>query len=126
MTPQFTKSLTIIRQLATGVDPSTGELLPSPSIFERPDVIRALYDAERAMERQVRAPQNRRPRPAKAGASWTPEEEQRLLDQFDAGVDPAEIAKQLERSPAGVIARLQLRNRLRAVSWRTNGRSHAD
>lgn len=28
MTPQFTKSLTIIRQLATGVDPNNGEPLP--------------------------------------------------------------------------------------------------
>ena len=33
----------IIRTLADGIDPTTGEVLPKESVYNSPEVIRALY-----------------------------------------------------------------------------------
>ena len=33
----------IIRSLADGIDPTTGEVLSEESVYNKPDVIRALY-----------------------------------------------------------------------------------
>ena len=37
------RARTIIRSLAEGVDPTTGEVLSEESVFNKPEVIRALY-----------------------------------------------------------------------------------
>lgn len=33
----------IIKQLADGVDPTTGEILPREGVYNKPEVIRALF-----------------------------------------------------------------------------------
>ena len=50
----------IVRLLAEGVDPLTGEVLSNESVYNKPDVIRALYTVL-----EVTAPEIEVPKPAK-------------------------------------------------------------
>lgn len=49
MSPIEAKS--IIDALARGIDPATGEVITSDSIFNQPEVIRALFVASKALEK---------------------------------------------------------------------------
>jgi hypothetical protein len=44
------EAVRILQELADGRDPKTGATLPSESVFDRPDVVRALYTAIQAMK----------------------------------------------------------------------------
>ena len=46
-----TQALAVVRSLANGVDPETGEVFPPESAYQRPQVVRALYEAATALER---------------------------------------------------------------------------
>lgn len=47
---QLTKAIEIIESLADGIDPFTGEPLPSESPYHHPNIVIALHEAARAME----------------------------------------------------------------------------
>ena len=124
------KARTIVAALANGIDPGTGEALAGDSVFQSPDVVRALMCAVRALE----APGSRRDRadlPANAGKPWSPAEDERLLAEFDAGRSLKEMAGLHARTVAGIEARLERLGRLdadarttpRRYPVRTNDRS---
>jgi hypothetical protein len=105
------KARTIVAALANGVDPGTGIALAADSVFQSPDVVRALMCAMRALE----ASGSRRDRsdlPANAGKPWSSEEDERLLAEFDAGRSLREMAGLHARTVAGVEARLERLGRL--------------
>jgi hypothetical protein len=96
----------IIRALADGCDPVTGESFPPGSPYQQAETVRALFMALEALERRGRSrsdrpglagrsPEGRRPldpnRP-KIGANWTPEAEQQLRDGFAAHKPIPELA----------------------------------
>ena len=58
------QALTILKDLADGKDPETGDPFPPDSPYQRPDVIRALFHAAREMESTV-ASEARRGDPGK-------------------------------------------------------------
>lgn len=45
------QALAVVRSLANGVDPESGEVFPPESTYQRPQVVRALYEAATALER---------------------------------------------------------------------------
>lgn len=94
-----TVDVTVLKALAEGADPRTGELLGEDGVLGRPEVKEALAAAAEALER-------RGPRPAMVGRRWTPEEEARLVLAFDAGKPVKDIAAELERKRGGVRSRL--------------------
>ena len=58
----------IVRTLADGVDPTTGEILPVDSVYNSPDVIRALFTLLETTSEKKRV----EPIPNRnAGKSWT-------------------------------------------------------
>src|SRR5881396_3634591 len=79
------QALAIVRSLANGVDPETGEVFPADSAYQRPLMVRALYEAAAALERQERFDRRKKQLPAKTGEAWTEEEDRKLLSGFDAG-----------------------------------------
>jgi hypothetical protein len=85
MTPSEAQK--IILALAEGVDPKTGQIVTGATPLDRPDVVRALYLAARALDANVQ--QVSAPEPVagvgKFGAAWTREEDERLLRAFDGG-----------------------------------------
>jgi hypothetical protein len=113
MSPQ--EALPIIQNLADGIDPLTGEVLSDQSPFNQPQVIRALFAALQALTLATDAevPQTvREKRVANAGNAWTPEEDERLLKAFDAGIGVKELAAQHGRTTGAIKSRLVKHERI--------------
>src|SRR6478735_6696625 len=86
------QALTVVRSLANGVDPESGEVFPPESAYQRPQVVRALYEAASALERIERFERRKSQMPQKTGEPWTEDEDRKLLAAFDAGRALQELA----------------------------------
>lgn len=107
MSPQ--EAQRIVHSLAHGIDPESGEVLSSDSPLCGANVIRALFLATTALGdlgAAAKAAKPRAPRPGKAGAPWTDEEDTELAASFDAGVSLRYLAEKHQRSIGGVRSRL--------------------
>ena len=108
------QALAVVRSLANGVDPESGEIFPAESPYQRPQIVRALYEAAAALERIERFDRRRAQMPPKTGEPWTEEEDRKLLAAFDAGRALQELASQHERTMGAVRARLLKYGRINA------------
>jgi hypothetical protein len=111
---QQAQALAVIRSLANGVDPETGEVFPADSAYQRPMVVRALYEAAAALERMERFERRKAQMPAKTGEPWTEDEDRKLLAGFDAGRALQELAAAHQRTMGAVRARLLKYGRINA------------
>ena len=93
----------IIRALADGVNPMTGEILPEDSIYNYPDIIRALFVV---LEELSYKPNTLRDSKRNAGKPWTELEEDKLIDEFDSKIKISEIAREHGRTPGAIESRL--------------------
>ena len=96
----------IIDALANGIDPETGEILPSQSTFNNPQVIRALFVAATALDRAAKREVRDNSLPGNAGRSWSETEDKELLAIFDTGTPVKEIAAKHGRTQGAIAARL--------------------
>ena len=108
------EALSVVRSLANGVDPSSGEVFPADSVYQRSQTVRALYAATEALEKAERTERRKPQLPPKTGEPWTEDEDRKLLSGFDAGGGLPEIAAAHERTQTGVRARLVRYGRLAA------------
>ena len=89
-----------------------GLLVATPDLpLMRAALDRVLREAEPAAPKAYSVAAIRKERPA-AYARWTPEEEERLLSESDAGRTVDELAELLGRQPGGIRSRLQRHGRL--------------
>jgi hypothetical protein len=119
------KALHILKTLADGIDPASGEQFADDSPYQRPNTVRALCWAIQMLEHAASAqPQAAsaqpmvQPKPEKsakpraegtrgnAGRPWTPEEEAQLSQAFDSGRTLDELAQAHQRSRWAIEARL--------------------
>jgi hypothetical protein len=103
------KALKILKALADGIDPNTGEQFPAGSTYQYPDTVRALCYAVQTLEgpaqpRERSAQQKNQPE--NAGRPWSEEEDTRLGKEFDAGKTVLELADEFKRSRIAIEARL--------------------
>ena len=106
-------ALHIVQALAQGIDPHTGETFPAASPYQHPDTIRALFDAAQALaESLAERPRAARSTLENAGKPWSDEEDQTLIDAFDAGKRIPELAEHCGGSRAAIQARVVLVGRL--------------
>ena len=108
------QALGVVRSLASGIDPETGEVFPADSSYQRPQVVRALYEAAGALERIERFERRKQQMPQKTGEPWTEDEDRKLLAAFDAGRALQELAAAHERTMGAVRARLLKYGRINA------------
>jgi len=108
------QALAIVKSLANGVDPESGEVFPVESAYQRPNVVRALYRAAEALEKQSQVERRKQQLPAKTGEPWTEDEDRKLLAAFDAGHALGDLAVAHQRTQTGVRARLVKYGRLAA------------
>lgn len=114
MSMEQAQALAIVRSLANGVDPESGEVFPAGGAYQRADTVRALFAAAQAMERVEQFERRRQQLPPKTGQPWSEDEDRKLLAAFDAGSGLVELAAAHERTQTGVRARLVKYGRLAA------------
>lgn len=91
----------LIAGLADGLDPLTGEVLPDDSVCNRPEIVRALHTVLAEL-----SPKAAKQLPAHAGEPWTEAEENKLIEEFDAGMRISAIAKEHGRTRGAIESRL--------------------
>ena len=91
----------IIRTLANGVDPTTGEVLPNESVYNAPEVIRALFVMLEACGTQQELDPMRN-----AGKPWTQVEDDLLRDEFHSHMAISDIARNHGRTRGAIESRL--------------------
>ena len=101
-------ALAVLKSLADGIHPVTGEVFAPDSPYQRPDVVRALLYAIHILEAPSAASKRPASRPAagNAGQPWSKEEDEKLLAAFDAGQLLQDIATAHGRSKLAIEARL--------------------
>lgn len=91
------QALQIVRILADGVDPHSGEVFSQESPYQKPETVRALCTAAQALERAVQWEERRKRLPANAGKAWNDEEDERLAGRVRRGTADARASA---RAPA--------------------------
>ena len=109
-----TEALSVVRSLANGVDPESGEVFPADSVYQRAQTVRALYAAAEALEKSERFERRKQQLPPKTGEPWSEDEDRKLLAAFDAGRALQELAAAHERTMGAVRARLLKYGRINA------------
>ena len=104
---QLESALPIVRALADGVNPITGEAYPEHSPYAEPRTLRALFSAVDLMSKEVEREKRRERLPANFGKPWTEGEDQALATGFDAGHALLEIARKHARTVSSIRLRLE-------------------
>ena len=108
------QALAIVKSLANGVDPESGEVFSVEGAYQRPQTVRALFAAVEALERAAQFERRKQQLPAKTGEPWSEEEDRKLLASFDAGHALGDLAVAHQRTQTGIRARLVKYGRLAA------------
>ena len=92
----------IVRILADGIDPITGEIFPEDSVYNSPEVIRALFTLLEAtnMSQENFLTRN-------AGKPWSDDEDNKLREEFAAKIRISDIAKEHGRTYGAIESRLE-------------------
>ena len=97
------EAIKMIRALADGLHPETGEILPKDSVCCAPPCVRALNRAVTALIAQQEREKNR---PQNAYKSWSRAEDEQVCEELRLGNDFNQIAKAHNRSVPAIVARL--------------------
>jgi len=96
----------ILQALIQGVDPFDGKELPSGTVLQQADVLRAMLAGVAAMEQDAVRASRRAQLPRNIGRSWTDDENMKLVTAFKAGESLDEIAAAHGRTLRAIEARL--------------------
>jgi hypothetical protein len=110
----------ILQALVQGIDPMSGEELPSGTIIQHADVLRALLAGVTALEQSVARSQRRAQLPGNVGRAWTKDEESTLVAAFKSDEPLADIAVRHGRTLRAIEARLERLGLLTAAQRTTN------
>ena len=98
----------VLKALASGIHPETGEVLSEDSVINSPLVIRALHAALKALDtdlvKSIKTPG--KDKPLKHGRTWSERDETELNRLFDTKMQVKEIAQTLNRTAVSVAGRL--------------------
>lgn len=98
----ITRAKEIIATLAEGIDPTTGEVLPSNSVCNKGEIVRALYTILNCLEEK----KPKKNLPANAGKPWSAESEKELCEMYDKGTTAKELSLYFQRTKSSIAARL--------------------
>jgi hypothetical protein len=97
----------ILQALIQGVDPFSGEELPTGTVLQQADVLRALLAGVTAMEQDAARASRKASQPQNVGRAWSEKEQAELIKAFQAGNSVAEIAPRHGRTVRAIEARLE-------------------
>ena len=94
----------IIEALASGIDPTTGELLPEDHVCNNVEVVRALYSLMQAVD--VSKSKNNKDKPENAGKPWTERDDKMLCEMFEKNVAIKDMSEYFKRTKGSIASRL--------------------
>jgi hypothetical protein len=103
---EIQEALRVMRALADGVNPGTGEALTADALYQNPPVVRAFHRAVSALEYLQERERCKKTPPANAGKSWSRAEDQQVCEELRRGIDFQQIAKAHNRTIGSIVARL--------------------
>jgi hypothetical protein len=103
---EIKRAIEIIRALADGVDPHTGELFAADSPYQNPETVRALFEALKGLEVLNSRSKRTQSLPQNAGKPWTKEEDQLLVSRFESGTTVKDLSVQHARTQGAIQSRL--------------------
>lgn len=107
------EALRIIRALADGVHPVTGEVFPKYGPYQDPQIVRALFAAAEALEQTDKKP--RPDMPGNAGRPWSELEDKALCQDFDAGMTIQQLTQKHQRTKGAIRSRLEKKGKWEAL-----------
>ena len=111
---QLDAALPIVRALADGLNPITGEAYPEHSPYAEPRTLRALFTAVDYLQKEVERERRRAQLPANFGKPWTEGEDRLLIAEFDAGMPMHEMARKHLRTQSSIRLRLEKLGKIEA------------
>ncbi len=103
---EIQEALAVIRKLADGIHPETGEILHTDSLYRHRQALRAMLRAVSALEFQREREHAKRFLPINAGKSWSTQEDTQICEEIRRGLGFGEIAKLHNRTAGSIVARL--------------------
>jgi hypothetical protein len=97
----------ILQALIQGVDPFDGSELPSGTVLQHADVLRALLAGVAALEQDAARASRRAQLPRNIGRSWSDDENAKLVAAFNGGEKLEDIATRHGRTLRAIEARLE-------------------
>jgi len=116
---EINEALEIVRRLADGLHPETGQAVKSDSLYQHPQAARALNRAVQALEFQQARERTRNSLPANAGKQWSNAEDTQICEELRRGVNFQEIATIHGRTAGSIVARLIRLGRISAQANRS-------
>ena len=110
---ELNESRNIVKTLAQGVNPTTGEVFAPDSPYNDPTVIRALFSilefVKHAKKPRKTVEERRQEnlevgRPTNSGLPWTEDDRALLRSGFKEGLTVEKLAATLERSSGAIVA----------------------
>ncbi|MFZ3194540.1 MAG: hypothetical protein WA154_15220 [Moraxellaceae bacterium] len=112
---QLLQAREIVKKLANGIDPITGEKLPDSSLHNHAEIIRALFallehtkqpnHPKKTLE-EKQLDNQREGRPKNAGLPWSEELRIDLITMFKQGMSINQMSVQLQRTQSAVSSEL--------------------
>lgn len=112
----------VLQALVQGVDPVTGEELPTATVLQQADVLRALLAGVAALEQDAARASRRAQLPRNIGRTWSKEENAKLVDAFHAGENLNDVALRHGRTLRAIEARLEKLGLITAAERTTTDR----
>ena len=112
---ESTETRVVLKTLAQGIDPNTGEVFPPDSPYNDPKIVRALFKVldlvwppgrSRLSLEEKRQRNIERGFPRNAGLPWTDEDRESVATGFEEGQTIRELAEGFERSLTAINAEL--------------------
>jgi len=110
------KAKEIVQRLADGIDPITGEVYPPESLYNNPDVIRALMTVLNAVNMPTKAAKKTieerqqdnldNGRPKNAGLPWSDQQKKEVGHLFNQGKTVKELSLLFERTTGAIKSEL--------------------
>ena len=100
------KAIDILRLLADGMHPVTGEQLEKNHVVNKPDVIRALNTAVGALLSEETKIKRQRDLPERVGQPWSENEDNALIKAFEKGISLNDLVIKHQRTRGAIRARL--------------------
>ena len=118
--PNYQRSRQVLQALVQGIDPKTSAELPTDTVLNRVDVVRALLAPIEALDAVSARALRRAQLPGSVGKTWSDEEERQLKAEFAGGEPVTVIATKHGRTVRAIEARLERLGLLRADQRTTN------